>query len=52
MTKVPVVLLHIAHISAAKDIQVVMGAQKIPCAWAALHKDTDTGQVAMLPVRV
>lgn len=43
MTKVPVVLLHIAHISAAKDLQVVMGTQILPCAWAALHRHTDTG---------
>ena len=45
MTKVPIVLIHIAHTCAAKDLQVVMGTQKLPCAWAALHRHTDTGRI-------
>ena len=37
MTKVPVMLLDIAHISTAKNAQVVMGAQELLGARAALE---------------
>lgn len=30
-------LVHIAYFSPSKNAQVVMGAQKVSCAWTALH---------------
>jgi len=41
MTKVPVVLLDIAHICSPKHPQVVMGTQELPCAGTALQTSTD-----------
>ena len=37
MTKVPVVLFHIAAVLPAEHLQVVMGAKKVLAAWAALQ---------------
>ena len=37
MSKVPVMLVHIAYFCPSKNTQVVMGAQEVFCAWTALY---------------